>query len=106
MTARILCARLHLRLLGLAHSGSTSALLAIASARHPRLSVSQLLAEPAGHRVTLTRRYLIGAPLVIRTNANPSHAAALADLRHQFKAVTGREYLPRRGDTLSHEVTA
>lgn len=102
MTVRTLIAGLHLRILGLAHSGSTSALLAIASARKPRLSVSQLLAEPAGHRVTLTRRYLIGAPLVIRTNANPDHAAALADLRAMFKTCTGREYLPRRGDLLTH----
>jgi hypothetical protein len=70
------------------------------------LSVSQLLGLPAGHRVTLTRRYLIGAPLVITTNANPDHASALLDLHHQFKAVTGREYLPRRGDLLTHEVTA
>lgn len=58
-----------------------------------------------GHRVTLTRRYLIGSPLVITTNANPSHAHALRDLRYQFKAVTGRPYLPRRGDILTHEVT-
>ena len=93
---RLIAARLHLRALGLASVGS---------ARRPSLSVSQLLAEPAGHRVTLTRRYLIGAPLVIRTNANPDHASALLDLRHQFKAVTSSDYLPRRGDTLTHEVT-
>ena len=58
-----------------------------------------------GHRVTLTRRHLIGRTTVITTNANPSHADALRDLRHQFKAVTGRAYLPRRGDILTHEVT-
>lgn len=58
------------------------------------------------HRVTLTRRHLIGRPLVITTNANPSHAHALRDLRYQFKAVTVRDYLPRRGDTITHEVTA
>ena len=57
------------------------------------------------HHITLTRRYLIGKPLVIRTNANPDHARALLDLRHQFKAVTGREFMPRRGDTLTHEIT-
>lgn len=58
------------------------------------------------HRMTLTRSYLIGKTLVITTNANQDHARALIDLRHQFKAVTGREYLPRRGDTITHEVTA
>ena len=57
------------------------------------------------HRVTLTRGHLTGRILVITTNANPSHAHALRDLRHQFKAVTGREYLPRRGDIITHEVT-
>ena len=58
------------------------------------------------HRVTLTRRHLIGRPLVITTNANPSHAHALRDLRAMFATVTGRQYLPRRGDTITHEVTA
>jgi hypothetical protein len=60
--------------------------------------------EPAGHRVTLTRPRLLRAPLVITTNANPSHADALRDLRAMFKAATGREYLPRSGDILTHTV--
>lgn len=58
------------------------------------------------HRVTLTRRHLIGRPLVVTTNANPSHAHALRDLRAMFATVTGRPYLPRRGDILTHEVAA
>ena len=91
--ARLIAARLHLRALGLAH------------ARRPSLSVSQLLAEPPGHRVTLRRPRLLCAPLVIRTNANPDHASALLDLRHQFRAVTGADYLPQRGDSITHEVT-
>ena len=105
MNARVFLARLHLRLLGLAHAASTPALLTIASARKPRLTAAQLLDLPAGHRVTLIRRHLIGRATVITTNANPDHASALADLRHQFRAVTGRAYLPRRGDTITHEVT-
>lgn len=68
----------------------------------PSLSVSQLLVSPADHRVTLTRPRLLRRALVITTNANPSHAHALRDLRYQFKAVTGRPYLPRRGDILTH----
>ena len=32
------------------------------------------------HRVTLTRRHLIGRTLVITTNANPDHASALAEV--------------------------
>ena len=103
--ARLIAARLHLRALGLASVGSTSALLAVASARRPSLSVSQLMAEPPGHRVTLRRPRLLRAPLVIRTNANPDHASALLDLRYQFRAVTGSDYLPRRGDVITHEVT-
>jgi len=103
--ARLFAARLHLRALGLAHAGSTSALLTLAGARCQSLSVSQLLAEPAGHRVTLTRPRLLRAPLVIRTNANPDCQRALIDLRHQFRTTTGREYLPRRGDILVVEVT-
>jgi hypothetical protein len=59
--------------------------------------------EPAGHRVTLTRPRFLRAPLVIRTNANPSHAAALADLRAMFQTTTGRTYLPRRGDLITTE---
>ena len=104
--ARLLAARLHLCALGLAHAGSTSALLTIASARRPSLSVSQLLAEPAGHRVTLRRPRLLRSPLVIRTNPNPSHADALRDLRYQYASVTGGSaYLPQRGDSITHEVT-
>ena len=57
------------------------------------------------HHITLTRRYIIGKPLVIRTNANPDHQRALIDLRHQFKTVTGREYRHRSGDLLTHEIT-
>lgn len=100
--ARVLLARLHLRFLGLAHSASTPALLTICGARRQSMSVSQLLALPAGHRVTLTRRHLIGRATVITTNANPSHADALRDLRAMFKTMTGRSYLPRRGDILTH----
>ena len=36
------------------------------------------------HRVTLTRRHLIGRTLVITTNANPSHAAALAEIERAW----------------------
>ena len=100
--ARVLLARLHLRLLSLARAASTPALLTIASARKPRLTAAQLLDLPAGHRVTLIRRHLIGRATVITTNANPTHADALADLHAMFKATTGRPYLPRRGDTLTH----
>lgn len=99
---RLQCARLELRALGLAHAASTPALLTIASARKPRLTAAQVLDLPAGHRVTLIRRHLIGRATVITTNANPDHASALADLRAMFKATTGRSYLPRRGDTLIH----
>ena len=63
------------------------------------------LERQVSYHITLTRRFLIGKPLVIRTNANPDHASALTDLRHQFKSVTGRPYLPRRGDILTTEVT-
>lgn len=101
--ARVLLARLHLRFLGLAHAASTPALLTICGARRP--SLSQLLPLPAGHRVTLTRPRILRSPLVIRTNANPDHASALRDLRAMFAAVTGRAYLLRRGDTITHEVT-
>lgn len=95
MNARVLIANLHL-----------GVLLTIASTRRQTLTVSQLLAEPAGHRVTLTRRRLIGRPLVIRTNANPTHADALRDLRAMFATYTGGgAYIPRRGDILTHEVT-
>lgn len=68
MTAvRVLLARLHLRCLGLAHAASTPALLTIAGARKPRLTAAQLLDLPAGHRVTLVRRHLIGRATVIHT---------------------------------------
>ena len=70
--------------------------------RHP-LSVSALLAEPAGHRVTLRRPRLLGSPLVMRSAACASHADALQALKDQYKVVTGRQYLVQRGDVLTAE---
>ena len=90
---------------------SVSQLMALASiaAYDPAAALGDSLLEAtpcipilAGHRVTLTRPRFLRRPLVIRTNANPSHADALRDLRAMFQATTGRPYLPRRGDTLIH----
>lgn len=56
--------------------------------------------------------HVTGLPLehcqqYVRRNADLiARLDAEADLRHQFKATTGRPYLPHRGDTITHEVTA
>ena len=70
---------------------------------HP--SVSALLAEPAGYRVTLHRPRLLRSPLVLRSRAHASHAEALQALKDKYKALTGRPYRVQRGDMLTVENT-
>lgn len=102
---RLQCARLELRALGLAHAGSTSALLRIAAARKRHLTATQVLLPAPGHRITLIRPRLLRAPLVITTVPNPCHASALIDMRAMFLTYTATVYQPRRGDVLIHEAT-
>lgn len=71
--------------------------------RRHHLSVSALLAEPAGHRVTLRRPRLLWPALVLRSAACASHADALQALKDQYKVVTGRQYRVQRGDVLTAE---
>ena len=48
--------------------------------------------QPEVWRATLTRSRWLRAPLVIVTNANPSHGDALHDLRAMVATVTGRAF--------------
>jgi hypothetical protein len=70
-----------------------------AAARAPRVRVRPV---PEVWRATLRRSRCWGwrAPLVITTNANPSHGDALHDLRAMVEIVTGRAFCVRRGDVV------